>query len=33
MNRKLRVQTSVDFETDLIVPKSKTSEFLKWMEF
>lgn len=33
MNRKLRVQTSVDFESDLIVPKSKTSEFLKWMEF
>lgn len=32
MNRKLRVQTSIDFETDLIVSKSKAPEFLKWME-
>ena len=33
MNRKLKIQTSIDFEIDLIVPKSKTSEFIKWMEF
>jgi DNA-binding LytR/AlgR family response regulator len=33
MNRKLKIQTSIEFEKDLIVPKSKTSEFIKWMEF
>ncbi|MBL6874938.1 MAG: LytTR family transcriptional regulator, partial [Flavobacteriales bacterium] len=33
MNRKLKVKTFVDFEVDLIIPKSKTSEFIKWMEF
>lgn len=33
MNRKLKVQTSVDFEIDLVVPKDKTSHFIKWMEF
>lgn len=33
MNRKLKIQISIEFEKDLIVPKSKTSEFIKWMEF
>lgn len=33
VNRKLKVKTFVDYEVDLIIPKSKTSEFIKWMEF
>ena len=33
MNRKLIVKTSVDFKLDLVVPKSKTSDFIKWMQY
>ena len=31
MNRKLKVKTLVDFEIDLIISKSKTSNFIKWI--
>ena len=31
MNRKLKVKTLVDFEIDLIISKSKTSNFIKWV--
>lgn len=32
-NRKLKIQTSIDIEIDLIIPKSKTKDFINWMEF
>jgi len=31
MNRKLKVKTLVDFEIDLIISKSKTSNFINWV--